>query len=99
MDLAHWNLPLFDEPGVPARDAPVREHTKAWQAKVRTLDGFVFVTPQVGHKHDHFLVEADRSASTKHLHHTSGNALLPQRLTCCFLCETAVWVILLFALW
>ncbi|MCJ1305795.1 hypothetical protein MMC08_008611 [Hypocenomyce scalaris] len=46
VDLAHWNLPLFDEPGVPARDAPVREHTKAWQAKVKTLDGFVFVTPQ-----------------------------------------------------
>lgn len=49
VDLSQWNLPLFDEPGVPARNAPVHEHTKAWQAKVKTLDGFVFVSPQVSH--------------------------------------------------
>ena len=87
VDLAHWNLPLFDEPGVPARDAPVREHTKAWQAKVKTLDGFVFVTPQVGHKHGTCPVEADRSAST----------IISVEMPCChsgshaaFLCVTAV---------
>ncbi len=49
VDLSHWNLPLFDEPGVPARNAPVHEHTKAWQAKVKTFDAFVFVSPQVSH--------------------------------------------------
>ncbi len=49
VDLSQWNLPLFDEPGVPARNAPVHEHTKAWQAKVKTFDGFVFVSPQVSH--------------------------------------------------
>ncbi len=47
VDLAQWNLPLFDEPGVPARDAPVHDHTKLWQQKVKMLDAFVFVTPQV----------------------------------------------------
>ncbi|DBA89875.1 TPA: hypothetical protein ACH3X2_004731 [Trebouxia sp. C0005] len=46
VDLSQWNLPLFDEPGVPARNPPVHEHTKAWQAKVKTFDGFVFVSPQ-----------------------------------------------------
>ena len=50
IDLADWNLPLLDEPGVPARDPPVHEHTKAWRRRVETLDGFLFVTPQVRRK-------------------------------------------------
>lgn len=47
VDLAAWNLPLFDEPVVPAKSPPVHEHTKAWQQQVAALDGFLFVTPQV----------------------------------------------------
>ena len=47
VDLAEWDLPLFDEPGIPARHSPVRDHTKAWQAKISSLSGFIFVTPQV----------------------------------------------------
>ena len=46
IDLAQWNLPLFDESGIPARDPPVHEHTKAWSQKVASLQGFIFVTPQ-----------------------------------------------------
>ena len=46
IDLAEWKLPLFDELGIPARDAPVHEHTKAWSQKVASLQGFIFVTPQ-----------------------------------------------------
>ena len=45
-DLADWNLPLFDEPGIPAVDPPVHEHTKAWSKKIASMQGFVFVTPQ-----------------------------------------------------
>jgi NAD(P)H-dependent FMN reductase len=37
---------LFDEPGIPARDPPVHEHTRSWSRKVASLQGFVFVTPQ-----------------------------------------------------
>lgn len=46
VDLSQWNLPLFDEPGVPQRDPPVHAHTRAWQDKISTFDGFIFVTPQ-----------------------------------------------------
>lgn len=47
VDLSQWHLPIFDEPGIPARHAPVHEHTKAWQAKIASFSGFLFVTPQV----------------------------------------------------
>lgn len=47
VDLAAWDLPLFDEPNVPAKSPPVHEHTKAWQQQVAALDGFLFVSPQV----------------------------------------------------
>ena len=40
------DLPLLDEPGIPAYDAPTKEHTRAWQAQVLALQGFFFVTPQ-----------------------------------------------------
>lgn len=46
IDLAEWNLPLLDEPGIPARDPPVHAHTKAWSRRVASLQGFIFVTPQ-----------------------------------------------------
>ena len=46
IDLAVWNLPLFDEPGIPARDPPQHEHTRAWSGKVASFQGFVFVIPQ-----------------------------------------------------
>ena len=45
--LADWKLPLLDEPGVPAVSEPSLEHSKAWSAKISSLHGFVFVTPQV----------------------------------------------------
>ena len=46
VDLQDFNLPLLDEPGVPAMDEPQHQHTKVWQAKVQALHGFVFVTAQ-----------------------------------------------------
>ena len=47
VDLASFALPLLDEPGIPALHTPVHHHTKAWQQKVDSLHGIVFVTPQV----------------------------------------------------
>lgn len=46
VDLADWPLPMDDEPGVPARDPYVREHTLAWSRKVAEAAAYVFVTPQ-----------------------------------------------------
>lgn len=46
VDLQDYNLPLLDEPGVPAKDEPTQQHTRVWQARVKALHGFVFVTAQ-----------------------------------------------------
>ncbi|KJZ77265.1 hypothetical protein HIM_03586 [Hirsutella minnesotensis 3608] len=49
LDIASFNLPIFDEATIPARlpaDDPTphysREHTKAWSTAVRGYDGFIF---------------------------------------------------------
>ena len=47
VDLAEWSLPMFNEPGVPARQPYVHEHTKKWSQHIESLDAFLFVTPQV----------------------------------------------------
>ncbi len=46
VELADMNLPVFDEPEHPAKQAYVHEHTKAWSKKVAEADAFVFVTPE-----------------------------------------------------
>ncbi|RAL06705.1 flavin-dependent quinone reductase [Aspergillus homomorphus CBS 101889] len=50
IDLAEWNLPLYNEPGIPSRitsaDGYVHEHTKAWSREISHYDSFIFVTPQ-----------------------------------------------------
>ncbi|KAL9051417.1 MAG: hypothetical protein Q9162_006024 [Coniocarpon cinnabarinum] len=53
VDIASFNLPLFDEPDPPAkhpREDPTphyaHAHTRAWSACIRQYDAFVFVTPQ-----------------------------------------------------
>jgi NAD(P)H-dependent FMN reductase len=46
VDLNDWHLPLSDEPGIPAIDVYVQEHTRAWSRKIAAADGYVFVTPQ-----------------------------------------------------
>lgn len=50
VDIADFNLPLFDEPISPAMGQPaVNEHTINWQAKVDEADGYIFVTPEYNH--------------------------------------------------
>jgi NAD(P)H-dependent FMN reductase len=49
IDLADYNLPLLDEPAVPAIAQYRNEHTIAWSRAVSQYDGYVFVTPEYNH--------------------------------------------------
>lgn len=46
VDLADFELPIFDEPHHPRLQKYEHEHTKRWSAKVAEADAFVFVTPE-----------------------------------------------------
>lgn len=46
LDLADFNLPVFDEPEHPRLKKYVHEHTKKWSATIERGDAFVFVTPE-----------------------------------------------------
>ena len=46
VDLAELDLPLYDEPHHPRLGQYVHDHTKAWSARARAADAFVFVTPE-----------------------------------------------------
>ncbi|MFB4419460.1 NADPH-dependent FMN reductase [Streptomyces sp. QL37] len=46
VDVADYDLPLFDEPQSPLMGAYEHAHTRAWGARIAELDGFVFVTPE-----------------------------------------------------
>ncbi|MFE6890120.1 NADPH-dependent FMN reductase [Streptomyces sp. NPDC057694] len=46
VDVAAYGLPLFDEPRSPRLGQYEHEHTRAWAARIDSLDGFVFVTPE-----------------------------------------------------
>ncbi|MGA2448263.1 MAG: NAD(P)H-dependent oxidoreductase [Polyangiaceae bacterium] len=49
VDIASFELPLYDEPGSPMFNKPTKPHTQAWSAKVASFDGYVFVTPEYNH--------------------------------------------------
>jgi len=46
VDLADFNLPVFDEPKHPRMQDYQHEHTKKWAASVASGDAYVFVTPE-----------------------------------------------------
>jgi NAD(P)H-dependent FMN reductase len=46
VDLATFNLPLYDEPHHPMRRQFEKDHTKAWSASVNAADALVFVMPE-----------------------------------------------------
>lgn len=50
IDLKEWNLPIFDEPAVPAliksSEGYKSDLTKNWSREISSCDGFIFVTPQ-----------------------------------------------------
>jgi NAD(P)H-dependent FMN reductase len=49
VDIADFHLPLLDEPMPPSMGQYAKDHTKAWAAKIASLDGFIFVTPEYNH--------------------------------------------------
>jgi NAD(P)H-dependent FMN reductase len=49
VDLRDFELPLLDEPAPPIMGNYQQPHTKRWAAKIASLDGFVFVTPEYNH--------------------------------------------------
>jgi NAD(P)H-dependent FMN reductase len=49
VDIATFNLPVYDEPMPPSMGGYTKEHTKAWSAKIASFDGYVFVTPEYNH--------------------------------------------------
>lgn len=49
VDLKEFGLPLLDEPIPASAGRYEKEHTKRWSAKIRSLDAFVFVTPEYNH--------------------------------------------------
>lgn len=50
VDLKDFNLPVYDEPMPPLFGKNYQhEHTKRWSAKIDSLDGFIFVTPEYNH--------------------------------------------------
>ncbi|GIC93688.1 flavin-dependent quinone reductase [Aspergillus udagawae] len=50
IDLATWNLPMYNEPGIPSlitsSDGYTHELTRKWSAEIVSHAGFIFVTPQ-----------------------------------------------------
>lgn len=49
VDLADWDLPLFNE-ATPPKFAPVQhDHSKDWTAKIAEADGYVIVTAEHNH--------------------------------------------------
>ncbi|KAE8365582.1 flavo protein-like protein [Aspergillus caelatus] len=50
IDLAEWNLPLYNEPGIPSQihssDQYLHRHTRKWSEEIASHAAFVFVTPQ-----------------------------------------------------
>jgi NAD(P)H-dependent FMN reductase len=46
VDLAEFNLPVYDEPRHPVLQQYEHEHTKRWSVSVAAADAFVFVTPE-----------------------------------------------------
>ena len=58
VDLADFDLPVYDEPHHPRLQKYEREHTKRWAESVRSADAFVFVTPEYNYSPSPSLVNA-----------------------------------------
>jgi len=49
VDLADFDLPIYDEPFPPFMQKYTKEHTRRWSAAIASLDAFIFVTPEYNH--------------------------------------------------
>lgn len=58
VDLAEFELPLYDEPEHPLTRRYHHAHTKSWSASVASADAFAFVMPEYDHSPPPALVNA-----------------------------------------
>jgi len=58
VDLADFNLPVYDEPVHPVQQIYEHEHTKKWSASVAAADAYIFVTPEYNYSPPPSLVNA-----------------------------------------
>lgn len=58
VDLADFNLPVYDEPQHPSKQHYEHEHTRAWSRSVAAADAYVFVTPEYNYSPPPSLVNA-----------------------------------------
>ena len=49
VDIKDYDLPLLDEPMIPAMHQYTQPHTLRWSAKIGSFDAFIFVTPEYNH--------------------------------------------------
>lgn len=49
VDVADFNLPLYDEPFPAMMQQYTKDHTKIWSKKIKEFDGFIFVTAEYNH--------------------------------------------------
>lgn len=49
VDIADYDLPLYDEPLPAGYQQYSKDHTKNWAAKIAEFDGYVFVTGEYNH--------------------------------------------------
>lgn len=49
VDVADYNLPLYDEPFPAMMQQYTKEHTKVWSNKIKEFDGYIFVTAEYNH--------------------------------------------------
>lgn len=49
VDIADFNLPVWDEENVPAWGPGQKPHSQAWSAKMNEFDGYVFVVAEYNH--------------------------------------------------
>ena len=49
VDVADYNLPVFDEPRSPMMQQYEHDHTKKWSEKIQQADGYIFVTGEYNH--------------------------------------------------
>lgn len=49
VDVADYNLPLYDEPYPAMMQQYTKEHTKKWSQKISEFDGYIFVTAEYNH--------------------------------------------------
>ncbi|MDQ0313800.1 NADPH-dependent FMN reductase [Amorphus orientalis] len=58
VDLAEFDLPVYDEPKHPRMQDYQNDHTKKWSESVAAADAFVFVTPEYNYHPTPALVNA-----------------------------------------